>query len=215
MQSLPRARCQVRALITLGLCALLASCTRMDRLDFTAFGRDMWQRPNAVIAALAIAPGSTIADLGAGKGYFLPHLAGAVGGKGRVLAVEVDDALVAHLKTRFAGDANIEVIRGRFEDPLLPDGTVNLVLLVDTYHHIDDRPAYFRRLLADLAPGGRVAVIEPDAELGGLLGLFVKADHASRAADVAGEMRLAGYRQSARHDILPVQMMLVFERSGP
>lgn len=203
-----------RAPLALCLAVVLASCSRFDRLDFRTFGRDMWQRPKDVITAIAIPPGSTVADLGAGKGYFLPHLLRAVGRNGRVLAVEVDDERMAHLRGRFGSTENIELIRGRLDDPLLPDGAVDLVLLVDTYHHIEDRTAYFRRLLTDLAPGGRVVVIEPDADLGGFLGLFVKADHSSRASRVINEMREAGYQHRARHDILPVQLVLSFSRAA-
>jgi arsenite methyltransferase len=204
-----------RALLALCLAALLASCSRVERLDFRALGRDMWQRPNDVVAALAIPPGSSVADLGAGKGYFLPYLMQAVGPNGRVLAVEVDDDLVARLRSEFGMIDNVELIRGRLDDPLLPDGAVDLVLLVDTYHHIKHRTTYFQMLSADLAPGGRVVVIEPDAELGGILGLFVKAAHASRAEDVIDEMRDAGYQLRANYDLLPVQLMLSFSRAAP
>ena len=82
---------------------------------------------------------------------------------------------------------------------------------MNTFHHIEDRPAYFARLRASLSPRGRVAVIEPDAELGGLLSLFVEDGHASNAAGVAEEMRSAGYRRRASHDSLPIQIFEVFE----
>jgi hypothetical protein len=88
-----------------------------------------------------------------------------------------------------------------------------MVLIVDTYHHIENRVFYFRRLLADLAPGGRVAVIEPNAELTGILSLFVSKDHASRAADIEREMRAAGYRRLKAIDQLPVQLFEIYGRT--
>ncbi len=190
---------------------LCAGCTGMGKLDLTTLGRDSWQRPDDVIEALELEPGDRVADLGAGEGYFVAHLAPAVGDDGRVYAVDVDEEALTELTSRFAAvPTNVEVIRGEFEDPGLPDGTVDLVLIVNTYHHIEDRPAYFRRLQADLRPGGRVAVIEPNEDLGGVLGLFVEEGHTSSAPEVEAEMAEAGYRVEARHEFLPVQIFRVF-----
>ncbi len=213
---MPRLRCsavppQLRRGILVGLAlGQLAGCTGVSKLDWK-LGRDGWQRPEAVVEALEIAEGATVADLGAGReGYFLPYLAEAVGPAGRVLAVDVESELTDALGERFADQPAIEVKLGRPEDPMLPDAAVDLVLVVDTYHHIEDRPAYFERLRGDLSPGGRIAVLEPNAELGGLLGFFVDDEHASRAAEVSAEMERAGYRLSESHDFLPVQFFQVY-----
>ncbi|MCY3730198.1 MAG: methyltransferase domain-containing protein [Rhodospirillaceae bacterium] len=200
----------LRAVTIIGALGLLSACEGADRLDLTAIGRDAWQRPGDVMAALEVGSGATVADVGAGHGYFVPHLAAAVGAQGRVLAVEVDAALAEALSARFAQQANVEVILGRVDDPLLPDGSVDLVLLVNVYHHIADRAAYFARLRADLSPRGRVAVIEPDADLGGLPGVFVPDGHASRVSDLRREMGAAGYRPVRSYDFLPVQIFEVF-----
>ncbi len=96
---------------------------------------------------------------------------------------------------------------------MLPDGQIDLVLIVNTYHHIGDRKAYFRNLLLDLAPSGRVAVVEPNEELTGMLSFFVKEGHASRAADVEREMRAAGYRRIKKSDGLPFQIFEIYGRS--
>lgn len=89
-------------------------------------------------------------------------------------------------------------------------GVTRLDLIVNTYHHIEDREQYFRKLLVDLSPGGRVAVIEPDAELTGILALFVEDGHGSRASDVEREMREAGYRRLESVDLLPIQIFEIF-----
>jgi len=81
---------------------------------------------------------------------------------------------------------------------------------VNTYHHIEDREHYFRDLQSDLAPGGRIAVIEPNAELGGFLGLFVEEGHRSRASQVDHEMRAAGYDRVESVELLPVQMFQIY-----
>ena len=181
----------------------------VTRLDFTSTGRDMWQRPAELVAALDIKPGKRVADLGAGKGYFVPHLQAAVGADGVVFAVDVEAEITAALEERYKG-SGVQVILGAYDDPKLPDGAVDLILIVNTYHHIQDRTAYFARLKADLAPGGRIAIIEPNLELSGVLSFFVHDDHASAIDSVRAEMRAAGYREHKLHDFLPVQFAVEF-----
>ena len=89
------------------------------------------------------------------------------------------------------------------------------MLIVNTYHHIEDRPAYFRNLQDDLAPGGRVAVIEPNEDLDGILGLTLDEGHTSSASSVREEMRRAGYRLDEEHDFLPVQIFSVWSIETP
>ena len=137
----------------------------------------------------------------------------AVGNDGQVYAVEVEAELVQAMESRFESESNVEVVLGRFEDPLLPDGKIDLILIVNTYHHIEEREVYFGKLRGDLAPGGRVAVIEPDAELTGILGLCVEEGHASRSSHVEREMRAAGYRRLESLDLLPIQIFEIFGSS--
>lgn len=185
------------------------SSENVTRLDFTDPGREMWQRPADLVSALDIEFGQKVADIGAGEGYFIPYLKVAVGAKGEVFAVDVEEEITAKLKGRFTSPT-ITVIKGDYDDPLLPDGAVDLVLLVNTYHHIQDRPAYFAKLKQDLAPGGRIVIVEPNIELSGLLGLFVDEEHASNIASVREEMGAAGYVEQAAPDFLPVQFMVMF-----
>ncbi len=190
---------------------LLCGCSGLGKLDLSTLGRDSWQRPADVVEALELQPGDRVADLGAGEGYFVPHLSEAVGAEGRVYAVDVDDEVVEALAQRFPPEStNVETVLAKLEDPMLPDGSLDLVLIVNTYHHIEDRPAYFRKLKRDLRPGGRVAVIDPNQDLGGILGLTLDEGHKSSAPVVEQEMLEAGYRVEARHDFLPVQIFRVF-----
>ncbi len=190
---------------------VLGGCNGFSKLDLTTLGRDSWQRPADVVEALELQPGDRVADLGAGEGYFVPHLTEAVGAHGRVYAVDVDEEVVGELAERFPPEStNVEAVLAKLEDPMLPDGSLDLVLIVNTYHHIEDRPAYFRRLRRDLRPGGRVAVIDPNEDLGGILALTLDEGHKSSAPVVEEEMRKAGYRVAARHDFLPVQIFCVF-----
>jgi SAM-dependent methyltransferase len=125
-------------------------------------GRAAWQKPDQVVKALDIRAGQTVCDVGAGPGYFSLRLARVVGPRGRVYAVDVEPRILGALRDRVekAGLTNITPVLGLGTDPLLPPGVCDLMLIVDTYHHFPDRPAYLRRLLRALAPGARVANID-------------------------------------------------------
>ncbi len=125
-------------------------------------GRDAWQKPRDLVSALGIGPGHVVADLGAGTGFFIPHLVEAVGPEGKVIAVEVSDVLVSRLQAlaKSDGAGRVEVRLGEFADPHLAIAEVDWVIVVQTYAHIDERVDYFRRLKATLRPGGRLAVVD-------------------------------------------------------
>lgn len=191
------------------LLSLAGGCTSAKRFAYEGFDRDEWQKPDAVLALLGVGPGDRVADLGAGGGYFTFRLAEAVGGSGRVFAVDVDDDMVEYLadRARELGVENVTAVRGEFEDPKLPDGEIDLLFTCNTYHHIADRSAYFRRVLADLAPNGRVAIVEFDGRGGWFARTF---GHFTSADEIAREMREAGYEQLAKHEILPRQSFSIF-----
>ena len=191
------------------IAALAGGCAAWKRFQYEGVGRDDWQTPDEVVALLGIGAGDRVADVGAGGGYFTVRFADAVGAWGRVWAVDVDEDLLAYLEERAAeeGRSNVEVVRGELDDPLLPDGEVDLVFLANTYHHIEERPAYFRRILVDLAPKGRVAIVELDDRswFPRMTGHFTSADR------IADEMAEAGFRLAARHEILDRQSFQIFE----
>ncbi len=202
-----------RAAAALLAIALLAGCTSVKRFGYEGFTRDGWQQPERVISALGIRAGDRVADLGAGSGYFTVRLAQAVGPSGRVYAVDVDEAMNQYLQKRVAqaGLSNVDVILGRFEDPLLPDGGVDLALVVDTYHHLEGRTTYFRNLRRDLAPGGRVAVIDFD----GRKGWFVRwTGHITPRTLLLREMAEAGYEVAEEFDFIDRQSFLIFRPAG-
>jgi len=196
----------------IALCALLLSgCSGVTKLDFTSPGRGSWQRPKDVVRTLAIEPGSMVADLGAGEGYFIPYLSKSVGAEGLVYAVEVDEEITEALRVQFSqSHLNVEVVLAELDDARLPDESIDLILLVNSYHHIDDRPDYFARLRESLAPEGRVAVIDVNQEVKGFFRLFLKEGHASSAPEVEAEMQAAGYHLVERSDLLPTQIFEVF-----
>jgi predicted methyltransferase len=200
---------RTRALLALVTLSFAVGCGALKRQAYAGFGRDAWQKPDEVIALLGVGPGDRVADIGAGGGYFTFRFADAVGESGRVYAVDVDDDMIAYLheRTREEGRSNVEVIRGEFGDPLLPDGAIDLVFTCDTYHHLTDRVAYFTKLRADLAPGARIAILDFDGSTG-----FAKwFGHATPKPIVVDELTAAGYRLVADHDLIDRQNFLVFE----
>lgn len=172
--------------------------------------RDAWQKPHAVIQALALEPGAKIADLGAGTGYFSARLANMLP-QGRVYAVDIEPDMVRYLEARAKreGLVNITSLQGAPDDPRLPE-KVDLILLVDVYHHIEERESYFRRLRDVLRPGGRIAII--DFRLDSPQG----PPRAARVApaSVVTEMKAAGYALVAAHDFLPYQYFQIFRTAN-
>ena len=168
--------------------------------------RDAWQKPDDVIRALAPAPGALVADIGSGTGYFAVRLARAVP-QGHVYGADVEPDMVRYLteRARREGLANLTAVQAAPEAPRLPR-PVDLILMVNTYHHVAERVAYFGRLREALRPGGRVAVIDflPDAPAGPPRQARIP------AAAVKEELGRAGYGLVTEHTFLPYQYFLVF-----
>ena len=181
---------------------------------FESTDRDEWQMPDRVIAALALETGSDVADIGSGTGYFARRFAAAVGPSGTVYAADVEPAMAEYVRRRADedGQRNLVPVLASYDDPRLPDGAVDLIFICNTWHHIQDRVEYARRLAGDLAEGGRVAIVD---FLPGELPVGPGPDHKLSAEEVAGEFQLAGFRQVAAHDFLPYQYLLVFAAPVP
>ena len=169
--------------------------------------RDAWQMPARVIEALALKPGQKVADVGAGTGYFSVRLARAAAAP-KVFAVDLEPKMVEHLTKRAAAEGlkNITAVQASTTSPNLPE-PVDVVLVIDTYHHIGNRPAYFEALKAKLTPGGRLAIV--DFRKGG--GEGGPPDHFRFTPEqITGELAQAGYVLDRAHDFLPRQHFLVY-----
>lgn len=168
--------------------------------------RDHWQHPDRVIEALSLQPGQRVADLGAGGGYFTFRAARAVGAEGRVYAVDTDPDMLSLIADRVEREerGNVVAVAAEPDDPELPE-PVDLVLLVDAFHHLPDPPAYLPRLAGQLRPAGRVAVIEARPR-------WFRFGHATEPAAIRSAMIAAGYRLVDDHDFLPRQSFLTFQR---
>ena len=173
-------------------------------------GRDLWQKPDKVVEALGLRPGMIVADLGAGTGYFIRHLSNAVAPGGIVLAVDTEAEMVAHLGERARKEKlqNAVPVLALPDRPFLPAGRVDRVLIVDTFHHINDRLDYLQELKRTLAPGGRLAIIDFHKKP---LPVGPPVEHKLAREFVLGEVRQAGWRLAEEKDFLPYQYFLIFE----
>ncbi|MEN0061181.1 MAG: methyltransferase domain-containing protein [Myxococcota bacterium] len=174
--------------------------------------RDAWQKPDQVVSGLDLQPGMVVADIGAGTGYFNRRLATAVGEAGRVIAIDVGAKLVEHMKERAVEEATPQV-EARLTPPDasgLRAGEADRVLMVDVYHHIENRPSYFNALLAGLKPGGVLTIVDLTKEAP--FGPPVEAR--LTPAEVKAELSAAGWTFERAIDGLPHQYMLRFVPSA-
>jgi SAM-dependent methyltransferase len=168
--------------------------------------RDEWQQPDRVIAALELRPGHTVADIGAGTGYFTVRLARAPG-VARVFAVDIEPSMVEYVRKRAVKEdlPNVVVVQAGPDRSNLPE-PVDLVLIVDTFHHIPNRVAYFRELKKSLKPSGRVAIV--DFRKGAPAGPPEEFRFAPE--QISAELASAGFALQAQHDFLPRQIFLIY-----
>lgn len=173
--------------------------------------RDAWQKPHEVIQALKLKPDAVIADIGSGTGYFSARFAHMVP-KGRVYGLDTEPDMVKYLADRAKreGLKNVTAVQAKPGDPRLPE-KADVVVLVDVYHHVDNREQYFRQLQASLKPGGRLAVIDfrMDSPVGPPPAARITPEQ------VKAELQRAGYRLAEEHAFLPNQFFLVFQPGKP
>lgn len=197
-----------RLAVALLVVPMLLACSALKRFGYEGIDRDEWQQPERVVRELALEPGMSVADIGAGGGYFSFRIAEAVGPEGMVYAVDVDEDMTSYLEELAAenGHANVKVILGEFADPLLPDGGIDLIFTSNTYHHIDGRIEYFRKLKEDLRPGGRIAILELRGE-----SWFSRTfGHFTDRETIVEELTEAGYEEIESHDFIERQSFTVF-----
>ena len=174
--------------------------------------RDAFQKPDEVMTALALRPGETVADVGAGSGYFTLRAARAVGPSGRVLAVDVNRDLLDYLdgRVREAGLGNVKTVVVSKDDPALPRGAVDTVLVVDTLHYVADRAAWLRKLREGLAPGGRVVVIDYRPKPWSERPWGPPPEQKMSREEVDEAMAAAGLVPAKVHDFLPEQFFVEY-----
>jgi predicted methyltransferase len=163
--------------------------------------RDVWQRPGYVMDELGVTVGSSVADLGAGDGYFTWHLADRVGSTGRVYAVDISAESLDSIETRIAGRNYKQVVTvlGLKNDPRLPEASLDAILVVNAYHEMTEFDAMLRAMHRALRPGGRLAIIEADAE-SGLQRAHYQKEHKLPEAIVLEDATRHGFRLLKKGD---------------
>ena len=175
--------------------------------------RETEEKPQLVIDALEIKPGQTIADLGAGSGYYSFRIAPLVGPTGRVLAIDIEPKMLEVIAERAGREhvTNIATVRSSERDPNLAPHSVDLLFMVDVYHELEYPYEVMSRVREALKPGGRVALVEYRAEDPAVQ---IKPVHKMSEAQVRREMQAAGFRHVTTVRTLPLQHLILFERDG-
>jgi arsenite methyltransferase len=174
-------------------------------------GRDEWQKPEQVVNALRLRPGSVVADIGAGSGYFTRRLAAKVLPGGIVYAVDIDENMLRHIHKTVEKQAlrNIVPVLSATNDPMLAPGSVDVIFICNTYHHFTNRADYNKRLARALKKGGRLVIVDYHKKQ---LPVGPPPDEKLSAEDVAKELSSAGFKLSQNQQLLPYQYFLVFTR---
>ena len=144
-------------------CALAAVPLLAQTRQAEEARRDEWQKVDQIFAAMGVRPGATVADVGAGDGFFTSRLARAVGRDGRVFAVDVDDQVLTRLRKRLEDEGlrNVVVVKGAAADPRLPERTLDAALIVNAYHEMPQAHEMLSALRSALKADGRLVIVEP------------------------------------------------------
>jgi ubiquinone/menaquinone biosynthesis C-methylase UbiE len=171
--------------------------------------RDAYQKPHEVLSALRLKPGETIADIGAGSGYFTFRLSHFVGEKGKIYAVDVSPDMILYINRRVRDLKvnNVISILADPDDPLLPDRSVNRFFFSESWHHIENQTKYLSLMKRMLKPGGEIVMIDfhkKEIPVGPPLEMRIARE------DLIKLMEQNGFRLAKEHTFLPYQYFLVF-----
>lgn len=201
----------VFALLTLGA-ASFSACQEGIRSDAWEARHNAMQPPEKVMDAIGVKPGWTVAEIGAGRGRYVVHMAGRVGPEGKVLANDIDKDALDYLDLRCGRDSipNVVTVLGDVTEPKLPPASCDMIYVINSYHHFDDPVELMRNALPALKPEGIMVIIEhdsdkaPDAE-----------GHATQKDVLLGQMEEAGYELVRIETFLEIDNINIFKpRSG-
>ncbi|MBH00359.1 MAG: SAM-dependent methyltransferase [Solibacterales bacterium] len=172
--------------------------------------RDAEEQPDRLIEALSISEGATVVDLGAGVGYFTWRLAKQVGSRGRVLAVDIQQRMIDLLERNLSekGIHNVEAILASEDNPGLPVGEVDLVLMVDVYHELQQPEKTIKHVRQSLKPDGRLVLVEYRKEDPTIP---IHPLHKMTVEQARFELGLMNFQLTDLLDFLPRQHILIFK----
>jgi ubiquinone/menaquinone biosynthesis C-methylase UbiE len=156
------------AFVCLVISVALAACASSqhggDDPDAWEARHNAYQPPEKVLDAMGVKPGMLVAEVGAGRGRYVVHVAARVGDTGMVYANDIDEDALEYLRFRCERDGigNVETLLGEVTDPLLPEGKMDIVYVINTYHHFDKPVELMRNILPALKPDGLLVIVEHD-----------------------------------------------------
>ena len=173
--------------------------------------REDEEDPDLAMRLIRVQRGATVADLGAGSGYFTIRLAKAVGSMGKVYAVDIQPGMLELLQQAVARErlSNVVPVLGAINDPKLPADSLDLVLMVDVYHEFSQPQVMLQRIKEALKPGGRLVLLEYRAEDPDVP---IRPEHKMTKAQVKLEVEHEGFTQQRVYDDLPRQHLFIFTK---
>lgn len=170
--------------------------------------REEEEAPSKAIDMLELKAGMVVADIGAGSGYYATRIAKRVGPTGRVYATDIQEGMIALLNRRIASEGlgNITTVLGGMDDPKLPPKSIDVAIMVDVYHELQQPQIFLQRLKPAFKPGGRLVLLEFRKEDPKIPILEV---HKMSVAEVKQELEAEGYRLDRVVDGLPWQHLIV------
>ena len=172
--------------------------------------REDEEAPSKALDALDLKPGMIVADIGAGSGYYSSRIAKRVGPAGRVYATDIQPGMIALLDRRIKSEGltNVTTVLGGMDDPRLPPKAIDLAIMVDVYHELQEPQVFLQRLKAAFKPGGRLVLLEFRKEDPKIPILEV---HKMSVAEVKQEMEAEGYLIDTVVETLPWQHIIVIK----
>ncbi len=178
---------------------------------FNRLAKNEEKKSPDVVPYLKLKKGDTVADLGAGGGYFSFKLAQAVGDEGKIYAVDISKKSISFIqnKAKEKGITNVETVLATFNDSQLKDKSVDVVFIRNAYHDFHNRVPYFKKLKSVFKGNGRLIVIdyEPN-KLGFIRRQF---GHALQEDIIKTELKQAGYELLESHNFLKQQSFNIFK----
>ena len=173
--------------------------------------RQQEEDPARALRILAVQPGQFVADVGAGSGYYTVRLSQLVGPKGKVYANDLQPGMLQILRSRLEREriANVETVLGTVDDPKLPSGALDMILMVDVYHEFSEPQAMLRRMREALKPTGRLILLEYRAEDPRVP---IRPEHKMSVAQAKLEVEAEGFSLATVNEELPWQHVLIFTR---
>ena len=170
--------------------------------------REQEEAPSKAVDALDFKPGQVVADIGAGSGYYTSRIAKRVGPTGRVFATDIQPGMIELLEQRVKNESltNVTTILGTMEDPQLPPRAIDVAIMVDVYHELQQPQLFLQRLKDAFKPDGRLVLLEFRKEDASVPILEV---HKMSVAEVKAELEHEGFVIDRVIDVLPWQHIIV------